>query len=345
MRSPDAEWSRGLEVSNLTVRYGETLALDAVDLRVPGGWIVAVVGPSGCGKSSLLRAVAGIERPTSGSVVLAGRALDALPTHRRGVGLMFQDHALFPHLTVGQNVRFGLRYAGVGDRLQENRVRELLALVGLEDTVDRAIDELSGGEAQRVALARSLAPSPRLLMLDEPLGSLDRTLREHLVSVLGRVIRQQGMTAVHVTHDQAEAFALADEVVVLREGRVQQVGTPEDLWRRPASAFVADFLGHPNLWTRGEQTLLVPVDGLRPAVGGAPGAAGGRVRTGRVERSIFREGRYRIEATSTDEHPGESLVFDSAVALVIGAAVDLVVDEAQLRTMPADRPKDATQTS
>ena len=339
------EPSRGLEVSNLTVRYGETVALDAVDLRVPGGWIVAVIGPSGCGKSTLLRA--GIERPTAGSVVLDGLAVDRVPTHRRGVGLMFQEHALFPHLTVGQNVRFGLHYTGMADHLQRDRTLELLALVGLDGAADRAVDELSGGEAQRVALARALAPAPRLLMLDEPLGSLDRMLRERLVIELGRVIRQQGMTAVHVTHDQAEAFALADEVVVLREGTVQQIGTPEEVWRRPASAFVADFLGHPNLWVRGAETLLVPVGGLLSTAAGAPS---GMARTGSVDSSMFREGRYRIVATSTDDHPGEPLVFDSPEALAIGTSVDLTVDSSQLwamptSTVPADRPKGRPQTS
>ncbi len=331
----------GLKVSKLTVRYGETLALDGVDLHVPAGSIVAVIGPSGCGKSTLLRAVAGIEKPTAGSVELNRRVLDRVPTHLRGVGLMFQEHALFPHLTVGENVGFGLQYAGLADHLRVDRVRELLALVGLEGTADRAIDELSGGEAQRVALARALAPSPGLLMLDEPLGSLDRMLREQLVGELGRVIRRQGMTAVHVTHDQAEAFALADEVVVLREGRVQQVGTPEELWCRPVSPFVADFLGHPNLWARGDETVLVPVGGLCPATPGPTGVA----RRGTVEASTFREGHYRVTATSTDDHAGESLVFDSATALSAGSDVELVIDTAQLWTMPTERPLGPTQTS
>ena len=146
----------GLEVSKLTVRYGETVALDGVDLHVPAGSIVAVIGPSGCGKSSLLRAIAGIEKPTAGSVELNRRVLDRVPTHLRGVGLMFQEHALFPHLTVGENVGFGLQYAGLADQLRSDRVGELLALVGLEGTADRAVDELSGGEAQRIKLASFL---------------------------------------------------------------------------------------------------------------------------------------------------------------------------------------------
>ena len=317
-----------LSVREVTVRYGSTVALDSVSLEVGSGEILAVIGPSGCGKSSLLRAVAGIEPLVGGSVTLNGRDLHGLPTHRRDVGLMFQEHALFPHLGVADNVGFGLEMAGWTKADRRIKVAEQLELVGLVGYGQRSIDELSGGEAQRVALARSLAPAPGLLMLDEPLGSLDRVLREQLVVELGRVIRAQGITTIHVTHDQAEAFALADKVVVLRDGRVQQIGSPDELWRRPTSGFVAEFLGHPNRWRRGERTLVVPETALAIADAGDDLADAGN-REGLVESVAFREGRYRVNAATIDSHPHESLVFDVASPPAVGSRVLVAVDHAQ----------------
>ncbi len=323
-----------LLVRGLTVRYGATVAVDTVDLDVPSGMIVAVIGPSGCGKSTLLRAIAGIEPPTAGSITLAGRDLSRVPTHRRGIGLMFQEHVLFPHLSVGGNVAFGLEYTELEAGARSVRVSELLDLVGLADQEGRAVDELSGGEAQRVALARALATSPRLLMLDEPLGSLDRVLRDQLVTELGRVMRSQGMTALHVTHDQAEAFALADQVVILRDGRVEQVGRPDEIWRRPASVFVAEFLGHPNVWHRGSGALVAPVTALRRLIDDASSGIGGNAvahrRTGRVASVAFNEGLYRIRAVTDDRHPGEPLVFDNPERLEPGATVAVAVDDLQV---------------
>ena len=220
-----------LEVDDLTVRFGATTAVDRVSLRVDSGEIVCVLGPSGSGKSSLLRAVAGLERPASGTVRLDGRDVTATPPHERGIGLVFQDFALFPHLDVAGNVGFGLRMRG---RPSATAVRDALALVGLSGYEDRAIDTLSGGEAQRVALARALAPRPPLLLLDEPLGSLDRPLRARLTRELKRLLHELDVAAVHVTHDQHEALALADRVVVVRDGRVAQDGTPVEVWRGPS---------------------------------------------------------------------------------------------------------------
>jgi thiamine transport system ATP-binding protein len=305
-----------LELFEVSVRYGDTVALDHVSLSVASGEVVAVVGPSGCGKSTLLRAVAGLEPLTSGRISLGGRELVGVPTHQRDLGLMFQDHVLFPHLTVGDNIGFGLKMKGEST----NSVAALLDLVGLAGFADRTIDQLSGGEAQRVALARAVAPSPGLLMLDEPLGSLDRVLREQLTGDLRRLITELGLTALHVTHDQAEAFALADRVVVLRDGRVEQLGTPADLWHKPDSVFVAGFLGHPNVWPRSDHAVLVTVPSLRPASQNE-----GADRTGLVELVEFRDGRFRVTARSNDRHPGEPLVFESASRVDIGAAVSLVV--------------------
>ncbi|MFF8194592.1 ABC transporter ATP-binding protein [Streptomyces bobili] len=236
-----------LRLEGATVRFGGRAVLDAVDLEVVEHEVVCVLGPSGSGKSTLLRAVAGLQPLDAGRVVLDGRDQAGMPAHRRGLGLMFQDHQLFPQRDVGGNVAFGLRMRGTDRRRQQERVRELLELVGLPEAGGRSVASLSGGEQQRVALARALAPSPRLLMLDEPLGQLDRSLRERLVVELRELFGRLGTTVLAVTHDQGEAFALADRVVVMRDGRIAQSGTPLEVWQRPADAFVAGFLGFDNV--------------------------------------------------------------------------------------------------
>ncbi|MFI8258951.1 MULTISPECIES: ABC transporter ATP-binding protein [unclassified Streptomyces] len=262
-----------LELAGVSVRFGERAVVDAVDLDVAEHETVCVLGPSGSGKSTLLRVVAGLQPVSAGRVLLGGADQARVPVHRRGVGLMFQDHQLFPHRDVGGNVAFGLRMRGSGRGFApgpgrgayEARVAELLELVGLPGAEGRSVASLSGGEQQRVALARALAPSPRLLMLDEPLGQLDRGLRERLVVELRGLFSRLGTTVLAVTHDQGEAFALADRVVVMRDGRIAQAGTPLEVWQRPASEFVARFLGFEN---------------VIPAVvaGGAAATAWGKVR-------------------------------------------------------------------
>ncbi|MFE9095535.1 ABC transporter ATP-binding protein [Streptomyces sp. NPDC007264] len=236
-----------LRLERATVRLAGRAVLDGVGLDVAEHEVVCVLGPSGSGKSTLLRTVAGLQLLDAGRVILDGRALDGVPAHRRGVGLMFQDHQLFPQRDVGGNVAFGLRMHGVARAERDARVGELLRLVGLPGAARRAVASLSGGEQQRVALARALAPRPRLLMLDEPLGQLDRSLRERLVVELRDLFGRLGTTVLAVTHDQGEAFALADRVVVMRDGRIAQSGTPLDVWQRPADEFVARFLGFDNV--------------------------------------------------------------------------------------------------
>lgn len=236
-----------LSVEGATVRFGGRAALDAVDLGVAEHETVCVLGPSGSGKSTLLRAVAGLQPLDGGRVLLDGHDQTAVPAHRRGMGLMFQDHQLFPQRDVAGNVSFGLRVRGTGKGQRAARVEELLELVGLPGAGRRAVASLSGGEQQRVALARALAPSPRLLMLDEPLGQLDRSLRERLVVELRSLFRELGTTVLAVTHDQGEAFALADRVVVMRDGGIAQSGTPLEVWQRPVDEFVARFLGFDNV--------------------------------------------------------------------------------------------------
>ncbi len=243
----NATSERALEVEGLTKIYGDSLVLHDIDFHVGRTETVALLGPSGSGKSTLLHLIAGLEQPDQGSIRWEGRDLANVPTHRRGFGLMFQEFALFPHLNVFENVAYGLRATGMQAEPLAARVAQILSLVGLEGFGGRNVETLSGGERQRVALARSLAPGPRLLMLDEPLGALDRTLRERLMLELPRLLRRLEQTALYVTHDQEEAFAVAQRVVILEQGRIAQIGTPDEVYRQPASPFVASFLGLSNL--------------------------------------------------------------------------------------------------
>jgi ABC-type Fe3+/spermidine/putrescine transport system ATPase subunit len=237
-----------LQLEAISKTYpGGTRALIDIHMTVEPGEILCLLGPSGCGKTTLLRVVAGLETPDQGRVLFGGRDLVNVPVHRRGFGFMFQDFALFPHRTVAENVAFGLRMAGMPRSQQEERVAAMLELVNLPGYGTRTIFELSGGERQRVALARSLAPEPALLMLDEPLGSLDRGLREELVEELRRILKEMGVTALYVTHDQDEAMALGDRLVIMQRGRIEQVGTPTAVYTHPATPFVARFLGFANL--------------------------------------------------------------------------------------------------
>lgn len=257
-----------LEVISVSKAFGGVPVLSSegggVSFRVEEGEIVCLLGPSGCGKTTLLRTVAGLETPDSGQILCDGANMAGVPVHRRGFGLMFQDYALFPHRDVADNVAFGLRMLGLSAAEVRSSVAGMLKLVGLEGYEQRKVYELSGGEQQRVALARSLAPRPRLLMLDEPLGSLDRALREELMNELRAILRrvarpvppalpgagpqrQKGVTALYVTHDQQEAFAVADRVILLDRGRVVQEGSPQEVYRRPANPWVARFLGMANL--------------------------------------------------------------------------------------------------
>jgi thiamine transport system ATP-binding protein len=237
----------GLEVRDLTVRFGDTVAVDDVTFTVDTGTVLAVLGPSGCGKSTLLRAVAGLEAPASGSISYAGQDLARVPTHKRGFALMFQDGQLFGHQTVARNVGYALHLRHLSRARVERRVTELLELVGLEGYDERKPATLSGGERQRVALARSLAVDPRLLLLDEPLSALDRGLRERLAGELRSILERAGTTAVMVTHDQEEAFAVADHLAVMRDGRMVQKGTVSEVWLHPRDAWTARFLGYASV--------------------------------------------------------------------------------------------------
>lgn len=312
-----------LEVHDLAVRLGGRTILDGVDLSVGPGETVAVLGPSGCGKSTMLRAIAGLERPEGGRVSWEGRDLAGVPPHERRFGLMFQDYALFPHRDVRGNVEFGLRMAGLPAPERRRRVDDVLTLVGLAALADRRVTNLSGGEQQRVALARALAPEPRLLMLDEPLGSLDRALRERLVDELRELLALAAVPAIYVTHDHDEAFALADRLVVMREGRFAQEGAPRDVWERPADEWVARFLGFPEGVdaTAGADGIATPWGAL-PC---PPGAPSGPVRV------ILRPGAVRVAADGPLAAKIEHVMFRGQVSVArvrvgSGPVVEIAVD-------------------
>ena len=236
-----------LRLQQLTKRYGAVQAVDDVTLELADGETLALLGPSGCGKSTLLRLVAGLERPDGGRISLGEHDITHAPPQQRGFGMVFQDYALFPHLNVEKNVAFGL--AGQRRDAKRARVNELLELVGLGGYGQRRIFELSGGEQQRVALARAIAPSPPILLLDEPLSNLDLTLRENLKRELRFILSKLNIRAIYVTHDQGEAFAIANRIAIMRQGKIVQVARQNELYHEPATAWVARFLGHPNLYT------------------------------------------------------------------------------------------------
>jgi ABC-type Fe3+/spermidine/putrescine transport system ATPase subunit len=221
--------------------------LERISFDVDEGEIVALLGPSGCGKSTLLSIIAGLTPPDVGDIQWNGNSMKNIPPHIREFGLMFQDFALFPHMNVYANVAFGLKMAHIDPVRMDQRVQEMLELVGLSGFSKRDINTLSGGEQQRIALARALAPHPRLLMLDEPLGSLDRNMRERLVSDLQSILHKMQQTAIYVTHDQEEAFTIADRIIVINSGQIEQVGTPKEIYADPATLFVARFLEMKNI--------------------------------------------------------------------------------------------------
>ena len=328
-----------LTVNGATVTFGRVTALDGIDLEVATGEVVAILGPSGCGKSTLLRAVAGLQPLDAGEVRWDGEDLEGLPVHRRDFGLMFQEHALFSHRDVAANVAFGLRMQKMDAASRRQRVREVLALVGLSGFEERQISTLSGGEAQRVALARSLAPEPRLLMLDEPLGSLDRPRRDELTEELRSLLRSVGVTVLHVTHDHDEAFAVADRVVVMQSGRITRIGTPADIWHDPRRAGVARFLGHPNVVDVGEGGI-VPWGRLPAPAGPAvvradafrrtedPAEEAGAVVTGAVADIRFRGDRFEL-TLRTDPGEFELRVRDPHPAAV-GDRLSYIIDPVKI---------------
>jgi ABC-type Fe3+/spermidine/putrescine transport system ATPase subunit len=299
-----------LEITNLHKTYEGQPLLKGISFSLAAGETICLLGASGSGKSTILRIIAGLEQADDGDVSWDGQNLTGVPTHQRNFGLMFQDYALFPHLDVFENVAFGLHMKKWPADEIKPRVDEVLQQVNLTDFAKRRVTELSGGEQQRVALARALAPRPRLLMLDEPLGALDRALRESLLDELRMILHHAGIPAIYVTHDQQEAFTIADRIILLRDGQIAQAGTPPEVFAKPANAWVARFLGLGNIvegrcTDSGVETpfgrILIPnlcPDGqtvtllLRPR---AEVVQAGETMAGVVTDVVFREQAFRIE--------------------------------------------------
>ena len=247
LAAPAAMTAQPLTLDGITHSYGGALAVDNVTLEVKGGELVALLGPSGCGKTTLLRIVAGFIQQSNGKVTIDGRPIDTLPPNRREIGIVFQNYALFPHMTVAENIAYGLAARGESRQVQAQRVEEMLATVQMGKFADRKPKQLSGGQQQRVALARALAMRPRILLLDEPFAALDKNLRLDMQIEIKRLQRQFALTAIMVTHDQDEAMAIADRIAVMSQGRIEQLGTPVQVYDEPATLFVNNFIGSSNL--------------------------------------------------------------------------------------------------
>ncbi|MBK8899928.1 MAG: ABC transporter ATP-binding protein [Anaerolineaceae bacterium] len=354
-----------LRCTDIEKSFGGKPVLHHIDLTLAAGEIGVLLGPSGCGKTTLLRIIAGLTAPDNGRIHLNDQDITDQPVHQRGLGMVFQEYALFPHKNVFQNVAFGLRMLHWDQAEIEKRVQQVLELVGLAGFGPRPVHELSGGEQQRVALARSLAPAPRLILLDEPLGALDRALRERLMLDLRQILknagsmlgRPEGMTAVYVTHDQAEAFAIADKLVVMNNGRIEQIGSPQAVYRQPATPFVARFLGMENIFEArlvSQMPPIVEIGDWRLAIDPLtinhlpftihhsfpllirPEAAelvtddteAVNVINGRLTQHSFR-GRYQLITVETSHQPPATLKFELETAVTLPAIdqpIQLAID-------------------
>lgn len=315
-----------LALDQLRVQFSDTVTIGPVSLGITRGEILALLGPSGSGKTTLLRMLAGFERPDAGRVSIEGEDVTTVPPARRRVGMVFQHYALFPHLDVGENVAFGLMESGARAEL-DGKVRAALALVDLTGFERRKVHELSGGQQQRVALARALAPAPRVLALDEPLSNLDPSLRERTRRELRQLVKRIGITAVFVTHEQEEAFDLGDRIAVLQAGRLEQVGTPEDLYERPATLFVGTFVGRANvlrgaaartLGAGAGQVVLVRPEQLRFGANGLPGVVAERRYTGSTAFfTVTIDGgeRLEVEAAPDAARVGDRVSLDAGRTL------------------------------
>jgi putative spermidine/putrescine transport system ATP-binding protein len=341
-----------IEVEGLHKRYGTVTAVHDFSHRFAPGKITAILGPSGSGKSTTLSMIAGLTVPDRGSIRLDGADITRLPAEKRDFGLVFQNYSLFPHLSVAENVEFGLRVRGVDKRERRRRAFESLERVQISHLADRKIQQISGGEQQRVALARSLAFNPRVLLLDEPLSALDAKLREALRSELGRLLQDLSLTAVYVTHDQVEAMSLGHELIIMQGGRIEQAGTPLEVYTRPASPFVATFLGSANLLEAecvqidGEIRLRLPFADMPVPFGTLPGPCRVMIRPedivivddahgqmqGKVTSSIFLGSQARLMVAAN----GYALAVDASNEAIplTGASVSLRVREAKLCILP-----------
>jgi putrescine transport system ATP-binding protein len=298
-------------------RFGDVSAVDGLSLEIAEGEFFALLGPSGCGKTTLMRMLAGFVAPDAGRILLNGEDIAGLPPHRRSCSMMFQTYALFPHLNVEQNVGFGLKQQGWAKDEAGARVEEMLSLVRLEGLNRRKPDQLSGGQKQRVALARALAPGPKILLLDEPLAALDRKLREDTQLELKALQRRLGVTFMIVTHDQDEAMVVADRMAVMRAGQLAQVGSPREVYERPASRYVAEFIGEANLFPDGPGWAAVRPErmalSLQPAKDAMPGEVAEIAYFGDRTRYVVKAGGRTLIASRANLGPPLALAVGDAV--------------------------------
>jgi spermidine/putrescine transport system ATP-binding protein len=307
-----------VRLDEVTKRFDDVVAVDGLSLEIESGSFFALLGPSGCGKTTTLRMIGGFEQPTEGRIYLGDREVSGLPAYKRDVNTVFQSYALFPHLSVFENVAFGLRRRAVRGQTLSGRVRDMLELVGLEGMEKRKPRQLSGGQQQRVALGRALVNKPQVLLLDEPLGALDLKLRKQMQLELKGIQHDVGVTFIHVTHDQEEAMTMADRIAVMNHGRIEQLGTPTELYETPATAFVASFLGVSNLipgTVSGSETVLLRGG---PEVRVRPDALAGR--TGPVAVGIRPE---KIELGERQPNTLDGTVVEEAY---VGVATQYIVD-------------------
>ena len=307
--------SSALELVSLSKHYGSAVAVDSIDQKIPSGTYTCLLGPSGCGKSSTLRMVAGHEGATSGDIVLGGRNITDLAPAQRGTAMMFQNYALFPHLTVIDNVAFSLKMKGVAKPERHAKARELLHLVHMDAFGDRLPSQLSGGQQQRVALARALITEPHILLLDEPLSALDPFLRLHMRAELKRLQRELGISFIHVTHSQDEALALADHIIIMNEGRIEQDGPPQTVFNAPRTEFVARFIGGHNIVPFGDRKLAVRADRISLSPEGDAAAVPATVRAVEYLGATV---NVAVEAPDTGEVTvtlGDAVYFASPVAV------------------------------
>ena len=324
-----------VRVTGLRKHYGEVRAVDGVDLEIGLGEFFTMLGPSGSGKTTTLRMIAGFERPDAGTIELDGKDVSSLPPFDRDVNTVFQDYALFPHMTVQQNVEYGLRVKKVPKGERRLKAQEALAMVRLEGYGDRKPGQLSGGQRQRVALARAIVNTPRALLLDEPLGALDLKLRQELQIELKQIQQELGMTFIYVTHDQEEALTMSDRIAVFNQGKIEQIGTPAEMYEHPATQFVAGFIGTSNILERSGRTFTVRPEKIRLLTGdadeGEPGTITAAVYLGPVTKFVVAlDGggeltvvQQNLETSSEDVHEMER----KSVRLRWSADVEFVIEE------------------
>ena len=318
-----------VELHNVTLAYGDFVAVKDVSLSIRKGEFVTLLGPSGCGKTTILRSIAGLVQPTGGEIIVAGRRIDNIPIHKRNIGLVFQNYALFPHKSIFDNIAFGLKYRGVEKSAIAQKVKRALDMVRLPGVEKKLPSEMSGGQQQRIALARAIVIEPDVLLLDEPLSALDANLREEMRTELKIIQREVGITTIFVTHDQEEALAMSDRIVVMNKGEVEQEGTPEEVYRRPESRFVASFLGQSNLL--GGRIVAIKDGQARIQLDNGPEIKAIAPPTARVGAAVTTVVRAQRVAVGADAASANTMTGRIAAAAYLGGTAAYFIDAEGVR--------------